>query len=264
MSPGFQMRFGADPGAVARAVQQFSEFADTHALPTPVRRSIQVALDEFVYNPIVYGFPRLEGGSGQGEGEVRVALEGDQVRVTITDNGPPFDPLAYATPDTALSVDQREIGGLGIHLVRKMMDDVRYERQGERNVVVLVKRLPEGPNVGQRGERSMNVSTRTAGEVSIVAFAGNLDSNTSPQAQQAIDGVLAGGAKKLVIDFTALDYISSAGLRVLLGAAKKLQGAGGALRLFGLNETVREVFEISGFATILQVRGTEQEAVAGL
>ena len=261
MTPGFQMTFGADPGAVARVVEGFAAFAEAHALPAPVRRSIQVALDELVYNPIVYGF--LKDGNGQGEGRVEVALEGDRVRVVITDDGPPFDPLAYATPDTALPVEAREIGGLGIHLVRKMMDDVGYERRDGRNIVTLVKRLEAGTGVGPRGREAMNITTRTAEDVTIVAFQGNLDSNTSPQAQQALDAVLAGGAKKVAIDFTALDYISSAGLRILLGAAKKLQGAGSGLRLFGLNETVREVFEISGFATILQVKGSEAEAVAG-
>jgi anti-anti-sigma factor len=262
MGPGFQMPFGADPGAVARAVELFGEFAEAHALPTPVRRSIQVALDEFVYNPIVYGFAQMD--EGQGEGEVRVELDGDRVRVTITDNGPPFDPLAYADPDTALSVEDRQIGGLGIHLVRQMMDEVTYQRRGGENVVVLVKRLREGSTGGQRGGNQMDVSTRTEGEVTVIAFAGNLDSNTSPVAQQAIDAFLAGGGKKLVVDFSALDYISSAGLRVLLGAAKKLQGAGSGLRLFGLNETVREVFEISGFSKILVVKGSEKEAVEGL
>jgi anti-anti-sigma factor len=110
----------------------------------------------------------------------------------------------------------------------------------------------------------MNISTRTQGDVTIVAFAGNLDSNTSPQAQQALDGVLAGGCRKLVVDFSALDYISSAGLRVLLGAAKRLGGADSALRLCGLNETVREVFQISGFSTILNVYPTEADALQGL
>jgi anti-sigma B factor antagonist len=110
----------------------------------------------------------------------------------------------------------------------------------------------------------VEISTRTQKDVTIVALTGNLDSNTAPQAQQAIDGILAGGAKKMVVDFSKLDYISSAGLRVLLGAAKKLSAAGGGLHLFGLNDTVREVFEISGFATILGVFGSEAEAVRGL
>ena len=109
----------------------------------------------------------------------------------------------------------------------------------------------------------MDITTRTQNDVTIVAFVGSLDSKTSPQAQQALDGILAGGGRKLLIDFTALDYISSAGLRVLLGAAKRLSGAGSALRLFGLNESVREVFQISGFSTIFAVSATETDALAG-
>ena len=84
MSAGFQMTFGVDPGAVARAVKMFGEFAEAHTLPTPVRRSIQVALDELVYNPIVYGFADR----GTGEGDLRVELEEDRVHVTITDDFP--------------------------------------------------------------------------------------------------------------------------------------------------------------------------------
>ena len=110
----------------------------------------------------------------------------------------------------------------------------------------------------------MEIATRARNDVAIVAFVGSLDSKTSPQAQQALDGILAGGGRKVLIDFTALDYISSAGLRVLLGTAKRLSGAGNALRLFGLNESVREVFQISGFSAIFTVCATEAEALAGL
>ena len=111
----------------------------------------------------------------------------------------------------------------------------------------------------------MDISTRTqSGGVTIVTIAGKLDSITSPEAQRALDAILAGGGRKIVVDFSALDYISSAGLRVLLGAAKRLSGAGSALRLFGLNDSVREVFQISGFSKILAVYPTEAEALAGL
>lgn len=110
----------------------------------------------------------------------------------------------------------------------------------------------------------MDITTRTRNDVTIVAFAGNLDSATAPLAQQALDGILASGGRKIVVDFTGLDYISSAGLRVLLGAAKRLGGGAGGLRLFGLNETVGEVFQISGFSTILAVCATEAEALERL
>jgi anti-anti-sigma factor len=141
------------------------------------------------------------------------------------------------------------------------MDDVQYRREGDVNIVTLVKRLQGHGAADGRGGRTMEVTTRTAGHVTVFAIVGKLDSITSPQAQQALDAVLAGGVKKLAVDFTALDYVSSAGLRVLLSAAKKL-GAGG-LRMYGLNQSVREVFDISGFSAILPVFAGEAEALAG-
>lgn len=270
MRPGFRMTIGADRSEVARVNAAFAEFADSHALPAAVRRSLHVVLDELLTNISVYGFAGREGegegegGGGGGEVTVEAELGTDRVSVTLTDDGRPFDPFAVAAADTALPVEERRIGGLGIDLVRGMMDEVSYQRRAERNVVVLTKLLKGGRTADHRGGRFMEITTRTQQDVTVVAFAGNLDSNTSPQAQQAIDGILAGGGRKLVVDFTALDYISSAGLRVLLGAAKRLRGAGGALRLFGLNETVREVFQISGFSTILAVCATEADALKGL
>jgi anti-anti-sigma factor len=109
----------------------------------------------------------------------------------------------------------------------------------------------------------MQISTRTTNDISIVAIAGSLDSSTSPEAQKSLTEVLT-SAKKVVLDFSALDYISSAGLRVLLGAAKQLRASGGTLGLFGLNPSVREVFEISGFSSILSVYPSEGEALGAL
>ena len=106
----------------------------------------------------------------------------------------------------------------------------------------------------------MQISTRTSNGIHIVAITGSLDSITAPEAQKSLDAVLA-GAKKVVLDFSNLDYISSAGLRVLLGAAKQLRASGGTLGMFGLNQSVREVFEISGFSSILTVYQSEAEAL---
>jgi anti-anti-sigma factor len=109
----------------------------------------------------------------------------------------------------------------------------------------------------------MEVTARTQGDVTIAAIAGSLDSITSPQAQKALEGIVAQAGAKLAVDCSALDYISSAGLRVLLGLAKQMSAKGGALRTFGLNQTVREVFEISGFSTIFKVFPGEPEALQG-
>jgi anti-anti-sigma factor len=253
------MTIGAEPGQVAGVGAAFAEFADAHAVPAAIRRSTSVALDELLNNTISYGFAGRE----RGEVTIEVELRADRLSVVLSDDGRPFNPFSAAAPDTARSVEERPIGGLGIHLVRRMMDEVSYHRRADRNVVILAKLLSGGMTAGHRGGRPMDIATRSQNGVTLVALAGNLDSNTSPQAQQALDAILASGGKKMVVDFTALDYISSAGLRVLLGTAKRLSGAGGALRLFGLNETVKEVFDISGFSAILAVFATEADALKG-
>jgi anti-anti-sigma factor len=254
MTNAFRMTIGADRNEVGRVNAAFAEFADEHVLPAPVRRSVHIVLDELLTNTIVFGFR----GQAGGDATIEVELRPDRVSITLTDNGRPFNPLDVAAPDTGLPVSERPIGGLGIHLVRGMMDEVSYQRRADRNVVVLTKLL--------KGGKSVDITTRTQNDITIIAFAGNLDSATAPLAQQALDGILAGGVRKLVIDFTGVDYVSSAGLRVLLGTAKRLGGigGGGSLRLFGLNETVGEVFQISGFSRILPVFTTEAKALESL
>ncbi len=107
----------------------------------------------------------------------------------------------------------------------------------------------------------MEISTSESGDVRILSFQGNLDTNTAPDAESEINGLIDGGAQKLLVNFEKLDYISSAGLRVLLATAKKLKASSGDLKICCLNQTVQEVFDISGFATILSVASSEEEAL---
>ena len=139
MTNAFRMTIGAgaERSEIARVNAAFARFAEQHALPAPVRRGLQIALDELLSNTIMYG-------EGEGETTVEVEASGDRVTLTLTDDGRPFDPFTVATPDTSLPLEQRPIGGLGIHLVREMMDEVSYQRRSGRNVVVLTKLLSGG------------------------------------------------------------------------------------------------------------------------
>ncbi len=107
----------------------------------------------------------------------------------------------------------------------------------------------------------MEISITESGDIRILSFQGNLDTNTSPDAENEINGLIEAGAQKLLVNFENLDYISSAGLRILLATAKKLKASQGDLKICCLNETVQEVFDISGFATILSVSKTEEDAL---
>jgi anti-anti-sigma factor len=109
----------------------------------------------------------------------------------------------------------------------------------------------------------VNIEIRDEGGVSVLQLIGRLDTNTSPEAQKSLNEHIDGGASKLVLDFAQLDYISSAGLRILLATAKKLRGSKGEMRLANLNETVKEIFDVSGFSALLNVFGNTEDALKG-
>jgi len=110
----------------------------------------------------------------------------------------------------------------------------------------------------------MEFAQEQAGDVAIVKLVGRLDSNAAKAAEESFARVLAGGAPHLVVDMSKLEYISSAGLRVLLVMAKKVQQTDGKMVLFGLVENVREVFSISGFDRIFAIQSDKSAALAAV
>ena len=108
----------------------------------------------------------------------------------------------------------------------------------------------------------MDISVRETGGVSVMDFTGNLDTNTSPAAESVVNQLLEGGSEKIIFNFMDLNYISSSGLRILLSTAKKMKTSGGKMMVCNLNDTVQEVFDISGFAAILDLASNEEEALA--
>lgn len=106
------------------------------------------------------------------------------------------------------------------------------------------------------------IEQETAGDIIVIAPAGRIDSATAKTLEAAVLGVVDAGNNRLVVDLSAVDYVSSAGLRVILLAGKKAKAGGGGLVLAGLQPTIRDVFEISGFLRLFEVRDTRAEAVA--
>ena len=104
-------------------------------IPEELNMPMNLALEEIVSNVMLYAYP---GKSGQVL--VECTKEGRLI-FTITDSGIAFDPTQKEEVDTTLSAEEREIGGLGIHLVRQIMDEVVYERIDDKNVLTLVKTL---------------------------------------------------------------------------------------------------------------------------
>ena len=97
----------------------------------------------------------------------------------------------------------------------------------------------------------MTIEKTVAGTATVLKIVGRLDTTTAPELENAVDGCIA-GIKELVLDCSAMEYVSSAGLRVIL-KAQKLMNAQGSMKLTHVNETIMEVFDITGFADILTI-----------
>jgi len=97
---------------------------------------IQVAAEEALVNVISYAYP-----DDGGDVEIRCNAKGAEgLVIEIIDWGIPFDPLSLSEPDIEAPPEEREVGGLGIHIMRNIMDEVSYKREGDRNILTLVKR----------------------------------------------------------------------------------------------------------------------------
>lgn len=110
----------------------------------------------------------------------------------------------------------------------------------------------------------MDIKVREKGDTSILDIAGRIDTVTSPDAEAAINKVLDGGSSKLIINLAETEYMSSSGLRVLLVTAKKISAISGKLKICQPNQVVKEILDISGFSTILDVHETEASALSAI
>lgn len=94
-----------------------------------------------------------------------------------------------------------------------------------------------------------------------IAPQGRLDSNSAPELEELLLGRIESGNTKMIVDFSAIHYVSSAGLRVLLMAAKRTRAANGSFAIHSMSDTIREIFDISGFLSIFSVYSSLDEAL---
>ena len=128
--------------AIIENIPRVTEFIDgqLEAVDCSIRSQMQidVAIDELLANIASYAYE-----TGEGQVTVRFDFQPDNrtVALTFIDSGIPYDPLAKADPDVSLSAEERQIGGLGIFMVKKSMDDMQYRYENGKNILTIRKRL---------------------------------------------------------------------------------------------------------------------------
>jgi sigma-B regulation protein RsbU (phosphoserine phosphatase) len=110
--------------------------------PPPLVVNLNLALEEWFVNVVSYAFAD----TAEHAVHFRLWHEGELLRIEIEDDGRPFDPTAQAIPDTAAGLEQRQVGGLGIHFIRRVMAGMTYRRQGDRNILTLAARIADPAN----------------------------------------------------------------------------------------------------------------------
>ena len=135
MEPVFSLRIANRLLELDRVADAVEAFGEAHGLIAKLRYQLRLVLDELLTNTISYGYPE----DGDHTITVSMSQDGSRLRFLLVDDALPFDPLTAKAPDLEAEADARPIGGLGIHLVRAIMDRVAYERVGGTNRLLLEK-----------------------------------------------------------------------------------------------------------------------------
>ncbi len=154
MAEELRFSLGRSPEELGPLTVRAEALVDGLGLGEDVRFAVALALEEVVVNVQRYAW------DDGAEHQLEVRLRGEagrSIEIEVRDDGRAFDPLSVAAPDLDAPIDERQVGGLGVHLVRKLMDDVRYRREDGQNVLYLCKRAGDpagkapGESPGQRG-----------------------------------------------------------------------------------------------------------------
>lgn len=126
-----------DVAEIERLSQNVEAFGRSHGLPEEFLYAVNLALDEIVTNVISHGYA---GETGR-EIIVELGIEGGELIAQVSDEARPFNPLEAPAAHVDGALEERPVGGLGIHLARTLMDSMAYRREGHKNVLILKKRI---------------------------------------------------------------------------------------------------------------------------
>jgi len=132
-----EFEFQSHPAELARIPEILDALGRRQPLGPKTRLALDTALTEHLTNIITHG---CRDGAPH-RIRVRLTLDPPCVKATVIDDGPPFNPLEHPPVDTSLPLDQKPLGGLGIHMIRSSADELTYRRENDRNILVMRKRL---------------------------------------------------------------------------------------------------------------------------
>ena len=137
MNDHLELTLANQRSEVARLQDQLEAFARQHGLAARVLHDVQLALEEHLTNILSHGYDDTR----EHQISVGIQLNAVDLRVEVGDDGHPFNPLEHPAPDLTKPIEERPVGGLGIHMMRKSLDRMEYRRAEGKNILVMSKRI---------------------------------------------------------------------------------------------------------------------------
>ena len=137
-TPLLSLQVEKKPSELGRVQDRVEAFWREQGLPDDRKFEVLVSIEEVLTNIFRHGGTKDPADT---EIEMRASVSGGEIEIQMMDNGPAFDPLAHPAPKIDAPLEERRPGGLGIHLVRQLMDRVHYERKSDRNWLTMAKRF---------------------------------------------------------------------------------------------------------------------------
>lgn len=236
----------ADLDALAKTSAFITAAAERCGLDERATWQVQLAVDEAVTNVIQHAYDPDQ----PGDFTLSWHCHDRRFIVTVRDHGRQFDPSTVPVPDITSPLEERQVGGLGIYLITRLMDEVHFEFSPQGgNLLTMVKYLPSD-------------QAEEANEVVVIPVNDRVDALTAPRLSKTVNKQISQGARQIVLDFSNVPFLSSSGLRALLLIRKELMTLGGELRLAALQPQVHEVFTITGFTQVFNIHPSVTEARA--
>ena len=233
-------------------------------IPSKAIIQLQVALDEVVSNIIKYAW--TDGNKHQVI--VRIVVERTGVHVNVRDDGRTYDPRTAPAPPSSSPDRRPRPGGVGIHMLKRLVDRFDYSRIDGCNSVTLTKRCtvdePAANGEYKMPNSSLVVTQSRSEEVCIVKLAGRIDSTNADDLMKRLSNLISSGEKTILIDFGGILYLTSAAFRALLFATDEAERTAARIVLCSVIGPVRELFEMGGLLDAFTILGSHEEALKHL
>ena len=238
--------------AVREQIQPIYHFllqgAELAQLETKTRFRLELACDEAVTNIIEHAYADLP----NGEIKVTWTVSADQFVISLQDNGKPFRPTQVRRPTTLDSANTNTperiaVGGLGIHFMRQLLDELHYEFTPNGNTTTMILWLPVTNPPPLRHKTLWDGAE-------LITVIGRLDQSLNDQLDQFLRQQLSKNPKGYyILDLREVPYINSSGLRVIIGHWRTLRAQGGDLVVSGCRDVVKETLAMVGIDKIISL-----------